>query len=46
MLQAQIDILPHSIIFATSDFLRDLMCYFVHLYVKLYTSKNYKNLIL
>ena len=36
----------HSIILALFDFLRNLMCYFVHLYVELYTSKNYKKLIL
>ena len=34
-----------SIIPATFDFLRNRMCYFDHLCIKLYTSKNYKRLI-
>ena len=33
-------------IFATFDFLRSPMCYFDHLYIEIYISKNYKNLIL
>ena len=33
-------------IFSTFDFLHNLMNYFDHLYIELYVSKNYKNLIL
>ena len=35
-----------STILAIVDFLCNLMCYFNHLYIELYTSKIYKNLIL
>ena len=35
-----------SIILVIFDFLRSLMRYFDHLYIGLYTSKNYKKLIL
>ena len=34
------------IILVIFDLLRNLMCYFDHLYIELYTSKNYKNLML
>ena len=35
-----------STIFATFDLLHNSMYYFDDLYIKLYASKNYKNLIL
>ena len=36
----------HSIIFIISDYLYYLMCYYDYLYIKLFTLKNYKKLIL